>query len=100
MNRPCSGINLDAITEELAELSGVIIQALFASGKGGNVDPENRKARIDRLRYIGPKLVQRDTTDRGYFSDRTRPASRQELEEIKAVAENAKIPAKIHSKKD
>ncbi len=95
-NQPCGGVDLEAITDGLARLTEVIIQALFSSGRKGNIDTKNIIAWMERLKKIKPSLVQIYTLDRGYPENDLKPATEEELKQIKALAEEAGLPARIY----
>ncbi len=90
-NQPCPEVNLEAITEGLAHLPDLDIQTLVSKGQAGNLDTQNIKAWIERLKHIRPLSVQLYTLDRGYPSKNLRPANREELDDIKVRVQKARI---------
>ncbi len=94
-NQPCRGVSLEAISDGLAGLDDVIIQALFCSGQSGNMDSENIEAWIERLKKIQPALVQLYTADRSYPGNHLKPATDGELNMIKELVEQAGISIHI-----
>ena len=90
-NQPCPGVDIDAITEGLIQLSGVYIQTLAAAGERGNLDPENIEKWIKRLKRINPLSVQLYTLDRGYPSNQLRPANNEDLNRIQEQAQKEGI---------
>lgn len=95
-NQPCRGVDLEAITDGLALLTEVIIQALFSSGQEGNLDPQNIIAWMERLKRINPSSVQLYTLDRGYPGNDLKPATEEELKQIKALVGEAGISAQAY----
>ncbi len=94
-NQPCPGIDLELITEGLSRLSDINIQTLLSSGEAGNIQPKNIKDWIERLKRIRPLTVQLYTMDRDYPSKNLKPASRNELEGIRELVEDAGISAQV-----
>ena len=90
-NQPCPGVDIDAITEGLVQLSDVHIQTLVATGERGNLDPENIEKWIERLKRIIPVSVQLYTLDRGYPSNQLSPASREDLSRIQEQVQKERI---------
>jgi wyosine [tRNA(Phe)-imidazoG37] synthetase (radical SAM superfamily) len=95
-NQPCSGIDLEVITEGLAKMPGVTIQTLVSSGKSGNLEARNIKEWIKRIKKIRPELVQLYTLDRDYPDKDLRPATKEDLNHIKKQAEKAGIAVQIY----
>ena len=95
-NQPCSGVDLEQITEGLAEMPGVTIQTLVSSGKSGNLEARNIKEWIKRIKKIRPVLVQLYTLDRDYPDKNLRPATKDDLNQIKKQAENEGIAIQIY----
>lgn len=83
-NQPCKGVNLEAITEGLAQLKDITIQTLISSGQEGNLESLNITSWIERLKKINPLSVQLYTLDRGYPDSHLKPSTREELMIIKA----------------
>ena len=83
-NQPCAGVDIEAITEGLVQLSGAHIQTLVAAGGRGNLNPENIEEWIERLKRIKPVSIQLYTLDRGYPSNQLGPASRKDLNRIQS----------------
>jgi wyosine [tRNA(Phe)-imidazoG37] synthetase (radical SAM superfamily) len=84
-NRPCPGVDLEAVTSGLAALAArapVIIQALFTVGKNGNLSAEEIEAWRDRLLRIKPAGVQIYTLARGYPDKNIAPATRDDLRAV------------------
>jgi len=94
-NKPCSGIDLDQITDGLSRLADVTIQTLLSSGEAGNLKHKNIKDWIERLKHIRPVTVQLYTMDRDYPSKKLKPASINELEHIRVLVEKAGISAEV-----
>jgi wyosine [tRNA(Phe)-imidazoG37] synthetase (radical SAM superfamily) len=94
-NQPCPGLDLEAITEGLSLLPDVDIQTLVSGGRAGNLDPQNTTAWIERLKLIRPLSVQLYTLDRGYPSKNLKPASRVDLESIKAQVRKVGIRIRV-----
>lgn len=97
-NQPCSGVDLDLITQGLEELEDVTIQALFASGKNGNINPKNIKEWIKRLKRIKPKAIQLYTLDRDYPDQTLEHANNEELFRIKSQVLEAGLAARVYSR--
>lgn len=97
-NQPCSGVDLDRITQGLEELEDVTIQALFTSGETGNINPQNIEEWIKRLKRIKPKAVQLYTLDRDYPDHTLKHATKEELSQIKNQALEEGIPAEVYSR--
>ena len=95
-NQPCSGVDLEEITEGLAEMPGVTIQTLVSSGKSSNLHAHSIKEWIKRIKKIKPALVQLYTLDRDYPAKDLKPASNDDLNYIKIQAEKAGIAVKIY----
>lgn len=94
-NQPCPGVDIEAITEGLVQLSNVHIQTLIAAGGRGNLNPENIEEWIKRLKRIEPVSIQLYTLDRGYPSNQLRAASREDLNRIQAQVQKEKIPIDV-----
>ena len=94
-NQPCSGIDLEKITRGLSELEDVTIQALFSSGKTGNLNKENIDAWIGRLKRINPGAVQLYTLDRDFPDKNLEAATKEDLSQIKERVEKAGFSAEI-----
>ena len=97
-NQPCSGVDLDLITQGLEELEDVTIQALFASGETGNLNTQNIEEWIKRLKRIKPKAVQLYTLDRDYPDKTLEHANDEELSNIKSQVLQASFPAEVYSR--
>jgi wyosine [tRNA(Phe)-imidazoG37] synthetase (radical SAM superfamily) len=97
-NRPCRGVQLDDITEGLADLARrapLTIQTLLCSGRGGNHDPRNIREWIERLKYIRPSFVQVYSLDRPFPEPGLVPTPRDRLASVKIQCEGEGIPAGI-----
>jgi len=94
-NRPCPGIELEGITGGLEKLGDVIIQALFTSGKTGNIETKNIDEWIERLGGIDPIAVQLYTLDRDYPDKKLAAATEEDLVRIKERVEKAGFPAEV-----
>lgn len=90
-NQPCAGVDLETITEGLAQLHDVDVQTLVSAGQAGNLDTQNTTAWIERLKHIQPLSVQLYTLDRGFPAKYLKPASGEDLENIKARVQKAGI---------
>lgn len=90
-NQPCPGVDIEAITEGLIQLSAVHIQTLVAGGGRGNLNPENIEEWIERLKRVNPICIQLYTLDRGYPSNQLRPASREDLNRIQEQVQKEQI---------
>lgn len=97
-NQPCSGVDLDRITQGLEELEDVTIQALFTSGETGNLETQNIEEWIERLKRIRPRAVQLYTLDRDYPDKHLRPATIEKLFQIKGQVKEAGFPAEVYSR--
>lgn len=95
-NQPCAGVDLEDITEGLAEMPCVTIQTLVSSGKSGNLEARNIKEWIKRIKKIKPVCVQLYTIDRGYPAKNLNPASKDDLNHIKKQAKKAGIAIEIY----
>lgn len=97
-NQPAKSIDLEAITAGLIELSrlrDVIIQTLVSSGQGGNLMEKNITEWIERLKRIKPLSVQLYTLDRPYPASDLKPASEQELNQLKDQAQKEGIAIEV-----
>lgn len=90
-NRPCNGLDLEAITVGLEKLSNVTIQTLVSSGKSGNLDPPSIIDWIGRLKRIKPVFVQLYTLDRDYPTKELKPATKDELYRLRNQVQEAGI---------
>jgi len=95
-NQPCSGINLEDISEGLAQLSNVTIQTLVSAGESGNLNQRSINDWIERLMRIKPSLVQLYTLDRDYPAKDLSLAPRKELDWIKTQVQEAGLSAEIY----
>jgi wyosine [tRNA(Phe)-imidazoG37] synthetase (radical SAM superfamily) len=95
-NQPCSGIDLEDITEDLTKIPGVTIQTLVSSGPSGNFQATEIKEWIERMKRIKPIEVQLYTVDRDYPEKNLKPAKKEYLYGIKAQSEKAGIPARVY----
>jgi len=95
-NQPCSGINLEYISQGLVQLGNVTIQTLVSAGESGNLNQRSITDWIERLRRIKPSLVQLYTLDRDYPSKDLSPAPREELDRIKTQVQEAGLSAEIY----
>ncbi|UCE42004.1 MAG: radical SAM protein [Candidatus Aminicenantes bacterium] len=94
-NQPYSGIDLEKVTQGLAELEDVIIQALFSAGETGNLDMSNIESWIERLKRINPKAVQLYTLDRDFPDKKLKPATKKGLFRIKKSVKKIGLSAEI-----
>jgi wyosine [tRNA(Phe)-imidazoG37] synthetase (radical SAM superfamily) len=97
-SRPCAGVDLETVTRGLEALSTaapVTVQALFTTGKNGNLGAAELKAWRARLVRIKPELVQIYTLARGYPDKDIAPATADELQGVKDVLDRAGIPAEV-----
>lgn len=94
-NRPCDGIDLDKITQGLAELEDVTIQSLFSAGETGNLKPENIDAWLERLKRINPEAVQLYTLDRDSPDKKLQAATKKDLSQVKKKLKKAGLMAEI-----
>jgi wyosine [tRNA(Phe)-imidazoG37] synthetase (radical SAM superfamily) len=95
-NRPCTGIELEEITQGLAELTDVILQTLLASGETGNLEAKNIDEWLGRLEKISPKAIQLYTLDRDFPDKRLRAATDKELSAVKKKIKKAGFRAEIY----
>lgn len=95
-NQPCKGVDLDLITEGLAQLEEVTIQALFTSGESGNLGIQNIEEWIERLKRIRPRAVQLYTLDRDYPDRTLTYATREELSRVAEKVKKAGFRAKVY----
>ena len=94
-SRPAPGISLEEITEGLAALDDVTIQSLFTKGPAGNFTGRNITEWIDRLKRIGPVMVQIYSLDRGVPSREIEKLGVEELGSIRDRLAAEGIPAEI-----
>jgi wyosine [tRNA(Phe)-imidazoG37] synthetase (radical SAM superfamily) len=94
-NQPCTSIDLEKITQGLAELEDVIIQALFASGETGNLEADNIDAWLERLKRIKPTAIQMYTLDRDCPDKKLEKATKKELSLVKDRVKKAGFLAEI-----
>jgi len=97
-NQPCSGVDLERITQGLGELEDVVIQALFTSGESGNLETQNIEEWVERLKRIKPKAVQLYTLDRDYPDKTLQYATIGELSRIRERVKKAGIPAEVYQR--
>jgi len=95
-NQPCTGIDLEDITEGLAQLSNVSIQTLVSAGKSGNLNQRSINDWIERLKHIKPSFVQLYTLDRDYPANDLSPLTREKLNQIKIQVQAAGLSAEIY----
>ena len=95
-NQPCSGIEIEDITEGLSQLPDVTIQTLVSTGKSGNLNQKNIKEWIERLMRIKPSFVQLYTLDRDYPAKDLSPVPREELKRIKNQVQEAGLSAEVY----
>jgi wyosine [tRNA(Phe)-imidazoG37] synthetase (radical SAM superfamily) len=84
LNRPVGGITLEAITEGLRALPDTTLQTLLVGGPYGNLDDAETRAWLERVKRIRPRRVQLYTLDRKAPDQDLVPATREQLEEIRA----------------
>ena len=94
-NRPCEGVTLDRITEGLASIADVTVQALMAGGPGGNTGRAALDAWLARLEAIRPTKVQIYTLMRDHPSSGIEPVARERLLGIAKMAELRCIRAEV-----
>ncbi len=94
-NQPCSGVDLEGITQGLEELPDITIQALFTAGLTGNLESANIDDWLVRLRRIKPRMVQLYTLDRSYPDNKLKHASWMELILVKEKVHRAGLDAEI-----
>jgi wyosine [tRNA(Phe)-imidazoG37] synthetase (radical SAM superfamily) len=94
-NQPSNEADLDTITHGLAEMEDVVIQALFTSGKTGNLNSQNIHQWLARLKRIKPFFVQIYTLDRVCPAGSLRPATHPDLVTIKKQVEKIGLLAGI-----
>jgi wyosine [tRNA(Phe)-imidazoG37] synthetase (radical SAM superfamily) len=64
LNRPCTGVKLESVSENLKKLDDLIIQSVFVEGSVSNTEEREVEKWIERLNYIKPKEVQIYSIDR------------------------------------
>lgn len=64
LNRPCTGVELESVLENLKKLDHIIIQSVFVEGSVSNTEEREVEKWIERLRYIKPREVQIYSIDR------------------------------------
>lgn len=94
-NQPCAGIDLEKITQGLAELDDIIIQALFSSGETGNCESDNIQEWIERLKRINPKAIQLYTLDRDFPDKKLKAATKEDLSLIEKRLKKAGFFAEV-----
>ncbi len=82
-NRPLGSVTLAHVLDGLRALGGVTIQALFADGPDGNIEPDEIRAWVDAVVSVRPAAVQIYTLARGYPSDRIGPVGPRLLEAMR-----------------
>jgi wyosine [tRNA(Phe)-imidazoG37] synthetase (radical SAM superfamily) len=79
-----AGLGIEELTDSLASLGDVTIQALFAGGIGGNLNEDHLSDWIRCIEAIDPGKVQIYTLARASATPGLLPASEQQLERIKS----------------
>ena len=92
-NRPLTKVTLDAVTEGLARLDNVTIQALFTGGPEGNSNPEEIDAWVDRITRISPRDVQIYSLDRDHPSREITPLHTWDLRAVARRLEERGVSA-------
>jgi wyosine [tRNA(Phe)-imidazoG37] synthetase (radical SAM superfamily) len=95
-NKPTPGIDIENITDGLAQLSrqtSIVLQTLFAAGPTGNLDTDNVDQWVHRVSVINPAMVQVYTLHRGYPDKQLHPASAQQLDQICLLLQDSGIPS-------
>lgn len=95
-NRPCKGVDFEAIVEGLASLEDITIQALFAGGEMGNSAPDHVDAWAAALARIRPSMVQIYSLARGYPSRGIEPLGKEALIAIAGKVEALGIRASVY----
>ncbi|RPI15905.1 MAG: radical SAM protein [Ignavibacteriae bacterium] len=95
-NQPRKYVDLDIITEELADMKNIIIQTLFCTGTSGNFTDDNIAKWFERIKKIKPSFVQLYSLDRGYPSESIGQVSMEELEKIKLMLEKENIKSSVY----
>jgi hypothetical protein len=91
-------LDLETITRglrELARKAPITIQALFTSGKNGNLVLDNISEWRARLLTIRPSLVQIYSLARGYPDADIAPATSEELRAVKSMLDRAGVPSQV-----
>jgi wyosine [tRNA(Phe)-imidazoG37] synthetase (radical SAM superfamily) len=83
-NQAAASLSLEAIVDGLARLGDVTLQALFAGGPSGNLEPTEIAAWCDAATRIRPRAVQLYTLDRDAPDAGLTRARPEELREIQA----------------
>jgi wyosine [tRNA(Phe)-imidazoG37] synthetase (radical SAM superfamily) len=94
-NQPCSGVDLEGITQGLQELSEITIQTLLTAGETGNLESKNIDEWLARLQRIRPRTVQLYTLDRSYPDKKLKHAPWMELVLLKERVNRAGLDAEI-----
>jgi wyosine [tRNA(Phe)-imidazoG37] synthetase (radical SAM superfamily) len=94
-NQPCSGVNLEGITQGLGKLSKITIQTLLTAGETGNLGSKNINEWLVRLRRIKPRTVQLYTLNRSYPDKKLKHAPWMELISVKERVNMAGLVAEI-----
>ncbi len=94
-NRPCEGVDFEAMINGLSSMKDITIQSLFAGGEMGNSKPEDIEAWVEVLSRIKPSMVQIYSLARGYPSRGIEPIGKQALLAISRKAEGAGIKANV-----
>lgn len=97
-NKP-QNISFEAVLENLRKISAefpIYIQTLFADGECGNHSEENINEWINCIKLINPAGVQIYSLSRGFPEKRLKPATPNQLTNIKILLEEAGIPTEIY----
>lgn len=89
INRPCPGVDYQAIVHGLKSLAGVTLQAMFVAGKLQNSDDAAVSEWIERVGEIKPLTVQIYSLHRPPAASSLAEVPRERLEEIAARTEAA-----------
>jgi wyosine [tRNA(Phe)-imidazoG37] synthetase (radical SAM superfamily) len=94
-NRPVGGITIEAITEGLCSLPDVTLQTLLVGGPCGNVGEAEADAWLARVVRVRPRRVQLYTLDRTAPDRELVPATRGQLETVRARVAALGIEAEV-----
>jgi wyosine [tRNA(Phe)-imidazoG37] synthetase (radical SAM superfamily) len=89
LNRPCPGVELESVMENLKKLDDIIIQSVFVEGRVNNTEKSEVEKWTERLNYIKPKEVQIYSIDRPSADSGLTLVTKDKLNQIAKKAEDA-----------
>ncbi len=96
LNRPCEGVNLEKMVENLKKLEDIIIQSVFVKGRVDSTEEDEVKNWAERLSLIKPREVQIYSIDRPVADKGLALVTKEELKMIAQKAEKTcGIPVKV-----